>query len=656
MRDPAIRFNHLGWLTIGLVLVVIPHVPRLPVFIPITFCALAAWRLLGSAGRLPLPDREHRSLMFLKQVLAVVVFVSVYQALGSGLGRDSGVALLVVLLGLKLLELQTPRDYYVVTFLSYFLVITNFFYSQSIPTAGAMLVVVLFITVGLVGFNDRHASLTLPARSRIAARLLLHALPLMLVLFILFPRVSGPLWGLPADSYGATSGLSDEMTPGSISALSLSEHVAFRAAFDGRIPAVANLYWRGPVLWHTDGRTWSAGGYGSGVLVPVYPRGEAYSYTITLEPHNKRWLFALEMPTQTPIISRTTRDLRLLARRPIRQRIRYQVTSHIDYRITDTSPTELESALQLPKGFHPRAVALAQRWRDESSNPRVLVNRALSYFREREFFYTLTPPLPGNDPVDGFLFDTLTGFCEHYASAFVTLMRAAGVPARVVTGYQGGEFNPLGDYLIVRQRDAHAWAEVWFGGSGWVRVDPAAAVAPARVELGIDDVLSSVGGVFGLNLERNSSLLKIWRGMRNTVDAVNNGWNQWILGYGPQRQRQLVSLMGLRNPQWKQLALLLITSVSIILGALLLRLLAATPPPADRVRGLYDRFCAKMAKRGLRRQPHEGPLDFAQRARLHSRQMATSIDEITRLYVRLRYSRNPGELKDFADAIRHFRP
>ena len=656
MRAHVIRMSQIAWLTCGLALVILPHLPRLPSFIPIAFFVLAAWRLLGAAGRLPLPDREHRSLMLVKQILAVSAFISVYQALGSGLGREVGVALLVVLLGLKLLELQTPRDYYVVTFLSYFLVITNFFYSQSMPTAAAMLIVVLFITVGLVSFNDQHDSLKLPERAHVATRLLIHAVPLMLVLFILFPRISGPIWGLPSDGYEARSGLSDEMTPGSISALSLSEHVAFRAAFDGPIPAVANLYWRGPVLWHTDGRTWSAGGYGNGVLVPVYPRGQPYHYTITLEPHDKRWLFALEMPSQAPAISRTTRDLRLLAKRRVRQRIRYRVTSHIDYRVTDTSPTELENALQLPTGFHPRTVALAQRWRNESTGPPALVNRALAYFREGDFSYTLTPPLPGADPVDGFLFETRTGFCEHYASSFVTLMRAAGIPSRVVTGYQGGEFNPLGDYLIVRQRDAHAWAEVWLDGTGWVRVDPTAAVAPARVELGIDEMISSVGGAFGLNLERYSSLRTIWRGMRNTIDAVNNGWNQWILGYGPLRQRQLLSLIGLRNPQWEQLTLVLITTVSIILGIMLLRLLAIKPPPADRVRGLYDRFSAKLAKRGIRRWPHEGPLDYAHRACLHSVDAADTIEEITGLYVRLRYSRNPGELATLADAIKHFRP
>jgi transglutaminase-like putative cysteine protease len=592
MSPTPIRFQHLAWLALGLVLSMSPHIVRMPVFVPLAFLLLSLWRLLGAQGRLPLPDKQHRTLLWFKHFLAIVAFISVYQAVGNNLGREVGVALLIVLLGLKILELQTPRDYYIVIFLSYFLVISNFFYSQTMQTTVGMILVVIFITAGLVGFNDRTSALNTVSRVRLSGTLVLQSMPLMLVLFLLFPRISGPLWGLPSDANAAQSGLSDEMTPGSISQLGLSDDVAFRVAFDGPIPKPAELYWRGPVLWHTDGRTWTAGGQGLGPLVPIYASGQAYRYAVTLEAHNKRWLFALEMPTNTPALARTTRDLRLLSRRPVNRRIRYEVTSHTQFKIAEISAHEHDAALRLPRGFHSRSVDLAKRWASESNDTAAIVNRALQFFNHEEFVYTLTPPLTIGDPVDDFLFNSRSGFCEHYASAFVVLMRAAGIPARVVTGYQGGEINPVGDYMIIRQREAHAWAEVWTEAGGWRRVDPTAAVAPSRVQRGIDDLLPGISGAFGIAVQRDSAAGRLLRNMRNSWDAMNNGWNQWVLGYGPMRQRQLFSRLGIQDPRWEHYALMTLISTCTILILVGLRALTAAEHPADQVRALYDRFCA----------------------------------------------------------------
>jgi transglutaminase-like putative cysteine protease len=458
------------WISGCLALVMIPHVARIPLWVLASFACFAGWRVTHAIRGVPLPSR------WLVIAMSVAMLAGVYADYGTLFGRDTGVALLVVLTGMKLMESRGLRDAYVLSALGYFLVITNFLYSQSIFTGIYMLVVVLLMTATLIVFSTESGELDARARLRMAAGMLIQATPIMLVLFFLFPRLPGPLWSLPRDAHGAISGLSESMSPGLISRLSLSDAVAFRVTFQSRAPLPNQLYWRGPVMWHTDGRKWTSGNPARSWRAQyVELRGDPVDYTITIEPHQQSRLFALEVPTTIPRGAQMTQDFQLRTPKPVRVRRRYEVRSYPEARLTRVSIDEQSAALALPPGMHPRARELAEGWRQELQDDGAIVARALAYFRQQPFVYTLTPPLLERDSVDEFLFDTRSGFCENYASSFAVLMRAAGIPARIVTGYQGGELNPLGDYMIVRQRDAHAWTEVWLAESGWVRVDPTGA-------------------------------------------------------------------------------------------------------------------------------------------------------------------------------------
>jgi transglutaminase-like putative cysteine protease len=440
--------------------------------------------------RLALAQKYTATVTLLCQLFMFAALIGIYITFGTLAGRDAGVAMLVVLSGFKVLESTGTRDFYIASFIGYFLIITNFIYTQSIPIAIFMCVVITIMTASLITYNDTGKRLSVATRLRLSGSLFIQAVPIMLVLFLLFPRVAGPLWGLPKDAHTGLTGIDDEMAPGSISHLVQSDAVAFRAKFQGRKPRPEQLYWRGPVLWFSDGHKWTVGRkqYG-GFSTPINTFGQASRYEITMEPTNKHWLFALEIPRDAPEQSYLTQDLQLKTRSPVRERKRYTLTSYTHFQIGINHPAELLRALQLPKGRHRKTVQLAHKWRQESNTPGEIIERALDWFRNDDFYYTLTPPLLRGDSVDEFLFSTKQGFCEHYAAAFVILMRAAGIPARVVTGYLGGEFNPIGDYIIIRQRDAHAWAEVWIGEEGWQRIDPTAAVSPTRINEGIENAI-----------------------------------------------------------------------------------------------------------------------------------------------------------------------
>ena len=372
---------------------------------------------------------------------------------------------------MKIIEIKQVRDYYIANFIGLFLIMTNFFYAQSILTAAYMLLVVIVISSSLISLNDRDNVLKTSRRLYLSGSMLMQSLPLMIVIFILFPRVSGPLWGLPKDAHSGLSGISDEMSPGTISRLTLSDEIAFRVEFDGQVPENSALYWRGPVLWHTDGVKW-VGKKSHQVSTTLTTKGKPVTYTVTLEATDKKWLYGLEIPVSAPENSYLSDDLQLKTKTPVRSRIQYKLTSFTEYSIGANSHVELIQALQLPQGRHKMAIALGSSWRESGLDDIEIVNRALQMFNQEKFYYTLAPPLLPYDTVDQFLFETRQGFCEHYASSFVILMRAAGIPARVVTGYQGGAINPVGNYLVVRQRDAHAWTEVWLEKSGWSRIDP----------------------------------------------------------------------------------------------------------------------------------------------------------------------------------------
>jgi len=635
------------WLSAGLLFASLSHLLRLPLWLTSLVGIVFGWRLyLASPGRIPPP----KWLLIVVALSATAGILLEYRTL---FGREAGVALLVVMLAMKLLETRHLRDGMLLVFLGCFLLITNFLYSQTIPTAIYMLACSWLLLTGLINMQYTGATPHWRVTAKRSGVLLLQALPLMLVLFLLFPRIQGPLWGLPQDSHSGLSGLSDTMSPGSLNELILSDAIAFRAAFSGRIPEARELYWRGPVLWDYDGRTWTAPRYTR--LTGDLPESNApVEYTVTLEPHNKRWLFALEFPGQRPPRSFVSRDMQLLSSTPVRSRIRYDMKSTLRAAYgANESDNVLQQALELPQGYNPRTASYAQELRKQFKDDGQLVSEVLSKFRNEKYFYTLSPPLLGVHGVDEFLFDTRRGFCEHYASAFTVLMRAAGIPARVVTGYQGGQINPVGDYILVRQADAHAWSEIWLAGTGWVRVDPTAAVSPARVERGIASALPS-SDPLPMFVRGDFALLQQ---LRLTWDSVTYTWNQWVLGYSPERQRLFLSRLGFSDATWQRLAVILVicAGIAVLIGAAFaLRDLRRTRD--DEIRTAYDRFCAKLARRGLRRNQAEGPLVFADRACRLRPELEQPVRHITKLYVGLRYGKtsSPLEVQNLKQLIRRF--
>jgi transglutaminase-like putative cysteine protease len=641
----ALSARDLATLVAALALVIAPHALRAPLWLMLLTLTLYAWRGAAAMRRQALPPRW---LVLLVAAAAIFGVWSEYRTL---FGRVPGIVLLVLFSGLKLLESRTHRDAAVVTFLCYFLLMTNFLHSQSIPTALLACVALAVTTAALVGFSAPQRPVR--ANLRTAGLLLAHAAPAALALFLLFPRVPGPMWGLPQDPHAGVTGLSDTMAPGNFAKIALSEAIAFRAEFRGEIPPARQRYWRGPVLWDFDGHTWRAGPMQLVEPPPAPEGGRLWRYSVLLEPHQRNWLFALETAIERPRGSNFTSDGQLLFASPVRNRLRYEMSSVSDGRADPVEdPDQLRRALRLPSGSNPRAAALAAGWRRESRSGAEALGRALEYFRTGRFVYTLEPPLLGRDPVDEFLFTTKAGFCEHYSSAFVFLMRAAGVPARVVTGYQGGDPNPVDGILTVRQSDAHAWAEVHLAGRGWVRVDPTAAAIPGRVELGL---ARAVPGGATLPLLMRPELEWL-RGLRNSWEAVVHRWNVWVLDYNPERQRALMSWFGVRGADWRELAAVLSVVLGIFTAGLVLWSLRRWARP-DPVQAAWQTFCRKLAGRGVARAPQEGPRDYTERAAGTLPDAAPAIRRIGALYIALRYGRKtpPPEVRALKREVRALR-
>ena len=635
-------------LLLALIPVLAPHLSHLPwwcaAFAGLMFAwrALITWRATRAPARLP-----SRWLLLLLMFLALGATIYTYRTL---FGRDAGVTFICVLLSLKLLETRTRRDVVVAIFLSYFLILTNFFYSQSIGTAALMLLSLVLITSALIAASRDAGAMPFLRQTRLAAIIIAQALPMMLVLFVLFPRVQGPLWGLPADAQAAVSGLSDSMSPGLITQLSLSDGIAFRVRFNGAPPRGADLYWRGPVLSQFDGRNWRAQPPNPLRPARFEAAGTAVDYEVTLEPSNRPWLFALEMPTRLPDNARLTADLQPVTDKPVISRQRYSARSYPQFRSLPVEErADLEAYLALPMRANPRTRELMVGWVLENASAAQLVERALRHFRTEEFFYTLEPPLLDNNAVDEFLFGARRGFCEHYASAFVVMMRMARVPARVVTGYQGGEINPVDGVFTVRQSDAHAWAEVWLAGRGWTRVDPTAAVSPARVERGMPGampqrfappLIARLVGDWGAQWAARTRL---------NWEALANQWNQLVLNYTPERQRDTLERIGMKTPTWQEMVIAMTLGVGSIALAVALWLVRAARE-RDPLKRAWQHCCDSVAKLGARRAPHEGALDFCTRATLELAQRQVPAErlhklrEIAERYSALRYGRKPDKV------------
>ena len=628
-------------LVLAALMVLAPHFGHLPLWTSATVCLTLGWRgaitLRGS--RLP--------AMWLLLPVSVLAMGGVYLTYRTLLGREAGVTMLALLLTFKLLEMHARRDLFVVIFLSFFLLLTNFFYSQSILTALVMIATIIALLSAQITFQFTAAVPPLAVRLKLAARIFLVAAPLGVLLFVGFPRIQGPLWGLPGDA-GGKSGMADTMSPGSMTSLALSEEVAFRARFDGAAPPQQQLYWRGPVLSHYDGRAWTRIG------LTLYPIAElrlarqldlknpAYSYEVTLEPGRRQFLFMLELSepgarADGAEVSYTS-ELEQLVQAGSDKRLRYSSVAHPAYLAQPgLAPQALERWLQLPQGFNPRTLRFAaqiQALRAVGGDDAAIA-AVLDMFR-KGFEYTLEPGQLGRDEIDEFLFDTRKGFCEHYSGAFVYVMRAAGLPARVVNGYQGGELNPVDGYYTVRQSDAHAWAEVWLGPQrGWTRFDPTAAVAPERIRSSLAQALPQsapfgLQGLADLARDQNSWLAKL----RFGASAMNNAWNQWILDYNPNRQQDFLKELAASFGDWRLLA-----GLALCAALALLVKYRRTGRARDPVDAAYLAFCRQLLRHGVDKAPDEGPLALAQRVRQSNlpREKIAAMTGFLELYGALKY-------------------
>ena len=645
----ALTLANITWLLAAMAFVIAPHVTRLPVWVSVVCvgAGIARWWIARHALRTP--------PWWIMAALAVGVSAGAWLEYRTLFGREVGVTLLIVMLCLKILEMRMKRDVVIAIFLGFFLAMTNFLYSQTILMGLYMLACVWIFVATLVGFNRINTEATVRERVVPAFWLLIQAIPLMLVLFFLFPRLSGPLWRMPgADSAG--SGLSDEMSPGDISKLSLSDAVAFRVDFDAAVPENQDLYWRGPVLGQQVDRSWKMYPVGPALRIQYEALSPPVSYRVTLQPSNRPWLFALDLPTGAPPDAYILGDFQLRSRTLVTSLRSYEISSRLRYRMgTSLSSQALRPYLQYSEGINPRTIAYARKLREDNPDPKVLIEKLMARYNT-EFEYTLQPPRLGANPVDEFLFDTKKGFCEHYAGSFVLILRAAGIPARVVTGYQGGEVNPITRQLVVRQSEAHAWSEVWLEGEGWVRADPTFAVSPLRINRGMTEALGPQGVLNGLIQADRFGLLKQ---IGFTWDAFNNQWNQWVVGFNQERQRYaLETLLGVRDMDWRQLAIWLIVGVFStggMVGALLLLKVYRTRK--EPVVAAYDRFCAKLARAGVTRAPHEGPLDFQSRLARERPAIAAAARPVVEAYIALRYAPPGGrpDLDAFVMMVRRFR-
>lgn len=647
----APHFEHLSWWAIGAVV------------------ALWSWRFWLTAAQRPAPGR----LVMLPLLLAATI--AIWLEHRTLLGRDAGVAFLLLLISLKLLEVRARRDIFVVIFLAFFILLTQFLFDQGLPIAALTFAAVLLLFFVLVSVNLTDADLPARQKLRLVGAATLKAIPLAVILFVLFPRLSEPLWSLPRDANAGITGLSDSMSPGTISRLLESSQIAFRVQFAGAPPARAALYWRGPVFGQFNGRIWTPLPMYRVTPGPLEASGDpasATDYTVTLEPNQRDWLFALDLPLAPPehadLRAHINRDGQVLARGLIAQRVRYTMRSYTRYvlglRETDAS---LRSWMTLPAGFNPRTLQWAEALRARTpaagtlAGDQALIRAVLDHFRQGGFAYTLRPPLLGRDAVDEFLFETKRGYCEHYAAAFVVLMRALGLPARVVTGYQGGEINPVDGLMTVRQSDAHAWAEVWLPGRGWTRVDPTAVVAPVRIEEGAVEIARQAG--IDLGYMRGGAGAPLWmraiRLVRFNWEALQNSWNQWVLSYSSERQRALLQRLGL-EPDWRMLGVLLGAGMIGVLAALAyfsLRYRSARDPLAL----LFDRFRQRLLDAGVEVDFSLGPR--ALQARLATllapaarRDAAAILAELERWrYTRASQVVPRAQIRSLRAAVRRFR-
>lgn len=658
--DWQLSRNGLFWVLFAFGAVIALHLDHLPGWITALAAACIGWRILEYRGVVPFPPR------LLKAVFVVACVAGLAATYPTLLGLEPMVAMLLAGYGLKLLEMAHKRDAVVLVYLAYFAAAIDCVFTQAVSAFALVLLTFVITTTALVSINQSKSRAFSVGSAGLALKMLATALPLMLVLFLVVPRL-GALWSIPGPRDQARTGVSDTLTPGDFSSLVGSDEVAFRVRFEGASPPRAQLYWRGLVFSEFDGRSWTQADF-FGPERPVLDRGDAggierlgepLRYTLTMEPTHRSWLFALSTPDTDEPGVRRMRDSRLVSVDEIGARRNYDIRSWLRHRLQADGlhPHRDELERALPPGSNPETVRVARQWAQETPGAEALAGRVLELFN-RSFVYTLEPPLLGTHSVDEFLWETRRGFCEHFAGAFAFFMRAAGHPARVVGGYLGGEVHPREHFVTVRQFDAHAWAEVWIEGRGWVRVDPTAAVAPERVEMSLADLFGDddrflANSPLSLIRFRDFGLVNWLLLQQNWIEYA---WATWVLGYDRRQAELLERLLG--RVDALRLGLLFAAAAAVsVLPWLLVRLVRRRKDKPDPRDALIRRFCDRMARAGLPRRTGEGILDFANRVASARPALAPDVTAIARAYAALRYQQRASErIDELRRKVRRFRP
>ena len=656
-RDTLFLLGVIAW-------TVLPHASHLPAWAIAMTAIVLFWRGRLALANAPLPGR------WLIVAVLVVAIGLTYWSYRTLLGKEPGVTLAVALMALKTLELRARRDAFVVFFLGFFIILTHFLYSQSLPVAVAMLVSVWGLLTAVVLAHMPVGQPSLKQAGGLAARTALLGAPVMALLFLLFPRI-GPLWGVPQDGISKT-GLSNTMRMGSMTEVARDDSIAMRLRFDGPAPAPTEMYFRGPVLTRFDGNEWTPLGLPfAPASLPSRPpaletRGKPLGYEVTLEPLRLASVPLLEATTEVAAVDGyrlvARDDLQWLAEKPVLERLRFKATAST--RFVLGAPRrfgEIQESLELPVGFNPRTVAWARAFRAEparrGATPTQLAQGVLQYIRTSGFSYTLAPGDYGRDGIDEFWLDRKEGFCEHFAAAFVVVMRAAGVPARIVTGYQGTDLPAVDGYYVVRQSSAHAWAEFWQSGTGWVRADPTGAVAPDRI--GRSYRLAPQPGFVAGTLDAMNP--QLYAQLRSAWETVNNRWNQWVLNYSRGQQLDVLKQMGFVAPTWEDLALLLVGALSglALAGAIWAWLDRHRVDPWVRQ---LEHMKRALLPLGVAAAPHDPPRALAARVRERLGVAGEPLAAVLDAFEARRYSRaaarrpDPGMTRDFTQQARRLRP
>ncbi len=640
----------LIFLLISIGLISLPHADNLPLPIFGYFCLLWCWRFVGIWKNKWLPNT---AALLLLTIVGVGLLYTQHRGI---LGRDAGTALFLTALGLKLLEIKSSREIYLINYLAFIVAASLFLFQQSILMSLYTLFVCCMLLVTLVAINSRQFQTI--AALKTAVSIIAQALPLAIIIFILFPRIEAPRWMMFEDKHRARTGLSDTLEPGTISQLGLSDELAFRVKFHGEIPPPAQRYWRGPVFSQTDGKRWQESPNRSfeDVMDRIRFSGKAYRYTLMMEPQNQKWVYALDMPADYDKKLKRNSFYQLITSKDPEERMEYHVLSYPRYNTGYLTRTEYNDNMQLPDQPSTRIKTLVERLKGFDGEPEKFIERLLNHFRTENFHYTLTPDLMEESPIETFLFENRRGFCSHYATAFVYLMRTAGIPARVVSGYQGGEFNQVGGFLEVRQADAHAWTEVWLKEKGWIRVDPTAAIAPERVENSVDIDRQIATGEVNFTAFNTSGAMSWLKRGHQLWNSIDYNWQRWVINYNNASQSKFLSSLGIDN--LKSLALWLIGGITLVSALLAWLILRNKPSAADPSLKLYQQFCRKIAQQGgLIIEIGEGPQHFALRVKQDLPQAAEQIDRITTLLIKLRYQ--PGadaqDLRELKQLISRFK-